>query len=53
MTTKLGKVVIYHEELLLVKLLDPSIWLVCKVTCHAKYFISLLALDQLPNMARW
>ena len=54
MTTKPGKVVIYHEELPLIKLLDPSIMWFCKVMWHVKYFISPLALDQWPsNMARW
>ena len=46
MVTKLGRVVIYHEELPLIKLLDPSITWFCKVTGHAKYFISPFALDQ-------
>ena len=32
MVTKLGKVVIYYEELSLIKLLDPSIMWFCKVT---------------------
>ena len=54
MATKLGKVVIYLEELPLIKLLDPSITWFCKVTWHVKYFISPFALDQWPsNMARW
>ena len=38
MTTKFGKVVIYHEELPLIKLLDPSIMWFYKVTWHVKYF---------------
>ena len=42
MATKLGKVVICHEELPLIKLLDPSIMWFCKVTWHVKYFISPL-----------
>ena len=54
MATKLGKVVIYLEELPLIKLLDPSITWFCKVTWHVKCFISPFALDQWPsNMARW
>ena len=32
MPFKLGKVVIYHEELALIKLLDPSITWFCKLT---------------------
>ena len=38
MASKLAKVVIYHEELPLIKLLDPSITWFCKVTWHVKYF---------------
>ena len=51
--TTLVKMVIYHEELPLIKLLPPSTWL-CKVMWHAKYFAFPLALDQWPsNLARW
>ena len=42
MATKLGKVVTFHEELSLMKLLDPSITYFCEVA----YFTSPLALDQ-------
>ena len=54
MAIKLGKVVVYHEELPLINLLDPSKTWFCKVTWHVKYFISPLALEQwLSDMARW
>ena len=48
MTTKLVKVVIYHAVLPLIASLNPSITWFCKVTGHAKYFISPLPLDQSP-----
>ena len=38
MTTNLGKVVTYHEELQLIKLLDPSITWFREVTWHIIYF---------------
>ena len=48
------KVVIYHEELPLIKLLNPSVMWFCMVTWHIKYFISPLALEQWrSNKARW
>ena len=53
LATKLGKVVIYHEELLLIKLLDPSITCLYKVTWHVKYFISPFALDMKNGHETW
>ena len=51
---KLGRVVTYHEKLLLLKLLDPLIMGFCEVTWLINYFISPIALDQwLPNMVIW
>ena len=53
MTTKLGKVETYHEKLILISLLDPSVTYIFEVTGEV-YLISSLALDQWPlNMARW
>ena len=48
MANKLGKVVSYHEEVPLVKLLGRSITQILEITGQIKYFISPLALDQLP-----
>ena len=54
MVTKIEKVVTYNEELLLIKLLGPSITLFCEVSWYIKCFISLLAIDQWPpNMTKW
>ena len=52
MTIKLGKVVAYHEELPLMKLLDPSVILFCKVTLHIKYFIFSLATCTRPRATK-
>lgn len=52
MATRLGKVVIYHEEFSLIELLDPTIT-VLRGLMYIKNFISSLGLDQWPpNMAR-
>ena len=48
MVNKLGKVVSYHEEFSLVKLLGRSITQILEIVGQIKYFISPLALDQLP-----
>ena len=40
MANKLDKVVIYHEEIPLIKVFDPSFTLFCMVTWQVKYFIS-------------
>ena len=54
MATKLGKVLIYLEDLPLINLLDPSITWFCEVMRYIKYYISPLALDQWPpNIERW
>ena len=54
MDIKLGKMVTYHEELPLIKLLETSLTWFCEITLHIKYFVSALALDQSPpNMVRW
>ena len=54
LTTKLGTVVTYYEELPLIKLLDSSITCYSEVRWHIKYFIFPLALGQWsPIMARW
>ena len=46
--------VTYYEEVLLIKLLDPSMTCFCEFKWHIKYFISPLSLDQWPpNMAKW
>ena len=45
MATKLGTVVIYHEELSLIKWLDPSITWFNEVTWHIKGFISVIAIN--------
>ena len=53
MATKFGRVVTYHKEFPLVKLLDPSVTCFCDVTWYIKYFTSPLALDQWPpNVAK-
>ena len=49
MATKLGKVVTYHEELPLIKLLHPSIMWIFENMQHIKCFISPLAPDQWPQ----
>ena len=46
MATKLGKLVTYHKELPLIKILDPSILWFFGVMWHIKYSISPLAIDQ-------
>ena len=54
MATKSGKLVTYHEELPLIKLLDPSNHVVLISNLKFKYFISPLELDQWPsNMGIW
>ena len=46
MATKLDKVVTYHKELQLIKLLDPSITWFYEVMLHIEYFAFSFALDQ-------
>ena len=50
----LDRMVTYNEELLVIKLHDPSVTWFYEITRQIKYFISPFALDQWsPNMARW
>ena len=54
MTTELGKVATYHEELPLIRLPHPLTTYFCEVMLHIKYIFSPPTLDQsLLKMARW
>ena len=48
MNTRLRKVVIYNEELPLIKLHDPSITYSCEVMLENKHLITQLPLEQFP-----